>query len=328
MFRTMLMPMLLAAGALLTACTGSALPTVGPAAEEVKVIAIRLPEGTFPRFPTVAPDGTVWCSESSGEAIARIGTDGSVSHVRIPGSSNSPADVVHGPDGLIWFVGFQVIGRITADQQLEGWEDRRIGLPKAMASGPDGALWYTNEKEPPTISRITPTGSITHHPIQTTGSSPTMPGITTGPDGALWFIETSFFPEGPRGIGRMTTGGEYRRWALSDAMTGPSRITAGPDDALWFTTDRAIGRITVDGTISDFPIPPGTRPFDITFGLDGALWFTTDQGSIGRLTTSGQMTLHPIDGAEQLIGLASAQDGSLWIADGKADTLWHYTPTR
>ena len=132
-----------------------------------EVVAIRLPDGAFPRFLTVAGDGSVWCGESSGEAIAHITREGDVSHVRIPGTSNSPADVVQATDGVIWFSGFQLIGRIDADGELSGWRTGpdggpNIGLPNSLTLGPDNAMWYTNKTEQPTITRISPTGEFTH----------------------------------------------------------------------------------------------------------------------------------------------------------------------
>ncbi len=61
--------------------------------------------------------------------------------------------------------------------------------------------------------------------------------------------------------------GAPRRWASP----------AGPDGALWFTEIGAgrIGRITVDGEITEYPLPdPLARPHAVTAGPDGALWFT------------------------------------------------------
>jgi virginiamycin B lyase len=127
----------------------------------------------------------------------------------------------------------------------------------------------------------------------------------------------------------MTVDGDYSRFPLSGTANDPHRITAGPDDALWFTLGSgAIGRVTVDGVLSEFPLPADAKPFDITAGPDGALWFSTDQAAIGRITTSGEITLHPVEGAKRLIGIAAAPDGTLWVADGEADALWHYTPAR
>ena len=141
----------------------------------------------------------------------------------------------------------------------------------------------------------------------------------------MWFTEENDLTGDA--IASMTTDGEYARFPLPSRDAGPNRITAGPDNALWFTTFAGpIGRVTADGAISEFPLPAGTHAFDITSGVDGALWFTTDQRSVGSVTTAGKVTLHPVKGANRLIGIASAPDGTHWLADGEADTVWHFTP--
>ena len=74
------------------------------------------------------------------------------------------------------------------------------------------------------------------------------------------------------------------------APCAPNGITAGPDGALWFAcTAGSIGRITVDGVVSTYPLPfAASAPGSITSGPDGALWFTEQKtGMFGRITTSG-----------------------------------------
>jgi virginiamycin B lyase len=65
-------------------------------------------------------------------------------------------------------------------------------------------------------------------------------------------------------------------------------ITTGPDGALWFTefADNKIGRITMQGGITEFSLPAsGEAPKNITAGPGGTLWFTESASNqIGRLT--------------------------------------------
>jgi virginiamycin B lyase len=70
-------------------------------------------------------------------------------------------------------------------------------FPLGITTGPDGALWFT-EQFGNKIGRITTAGVITEFPLPTANSGPF--GITAGPDGALWFVENT----GNR-IGRITT---------------------------------------------------------------------------------------------------------------------------
>ena len=71
-------------------------------------------------------------------------------------------------------------------------------LPRNLAAGPDGALWFTQQNGN-RIGRIDTAGVITEFTLPTAGSAPL--DITAGPDGALWFTQLS----GNR-IGRITTG--------------------------------------------------------------------------------------------------------------------------
>src|SRR5260221_14225385 len=78
---------------------------------------------------------------------------------------------------------------------------------------------------------------------------------------------------------------------FSDGATnnGLYNIVTGPDGNLWFTENFTgkIGRITTNGTITDFPLPStNCQPFDIIVGPDNALWFSEfASNKIGRITT-------------------------------------------
>ncbi len=62
--------------------------------------------------------------------------------------------------------------------------------------------------------------------------------------------------------------------SLPDPHFRPGAITVGPDGNLRFKEPGKIGRITLTGTISEFPLPTPGGPGGITVGPDGALWFT------------------------------------------------------
>src|SRR5260221_575648 len=116
-------------------------------------------------------------------------------------------------------------------------------------------------------------------------------GITIGPDGALWFTDSA------DKIGRITTQGQVREFALPISRMGPAEITAGPDGALWFTQPGPdqIGRITTQGRITEFALPSSldspSNGGGIATGPDGALWFTQGWGPLRRITTQGHITL-------------------------------------
>ncbi len=191
-------------------------------------------------------------------------------------------------------------------------------------------------------SAILAAQTITEYPVPVPASSPN--GITSGPDGALWFAEG-----GANRIGRITTAGVFTEFPLppwpspyslscqppvngaNPCTKGPVAITTGPDGALWFTEAvgagnniamGAIGRITLDGTITEYPV--SSPAYSIVTGPDGALWFGEFSGGfsetavIGRITTGGAVTEYsPPPGSSSLgpFGITSGPDGALWFTE-------------
>src|SRR5215467_11824169 len=78
------------------------------------------------------------------------------------------------------------------------YQARNIG-PQGIATGPDGAMWFT-DLDNNSIGRISMTGQVTSY----TDPAISLPyGIVAGPDGALWFTNS-----GSGSIGRITTSGQ------------------------------------------------------------------------------------------------------------------------
>lgn len=102
----------------------------------------------------------------------------------------------------------------------------------------------------------------------------------------------------------------------------PYGITAGPDGAVWFVENGSlagsglvstIGRITVDGKISEYPVHAAVLPAWITTGPDGALWFTEGDSYVGRLTTDGTLKEFAV-GSPDFWSITAGPDGALWLA--------------
>src|SRR3954466_14892706 len=109
----------------------------------------------------------------------------------------------------------------------------------------------------------------------------------------------------------------------------PADITRGPDGNLWFTEQGgagAIGRITTDGSITEFVagVAPGFStgqvPSHITTGVDGAMWFTEEGGTgrLGRLDpAAGGVTEFAtgITPNRKPTGIVKGPDGNLWFTE-------------
>jgi streptogramin lyase len=118
---------------------------------------------------------------------------------------------------------------------------------------------------------------------------------------------------------------------------GPESIVAGPDGNLWFTESdqRAIGRITTGGGITEFVLPDNALPNAITSGPGGSLWFTaiTQSDSIGRITPNGEVTFFPLPvdpGLPPLSspnprGITAGPDGNLWFVEQGSNKIGRMT---
>ena len=191
--------------------------------------------------------------------------------------------------------------------------------PTALTAGPDGNVWFT-ETGTNKIGRMTPDGqTITEFPLPGAARDPDR--ITLGPDGNLWFTEPSF------GIGRITPTGVIAEFAAPHGAFGT--ITSGPDGNVWYTAthcfslnpictqpDAFVGRITPDGTITEFNLGSSSNPWGITSGSDGNLWVADGlQSAVWRITPSGDLTPFPVAGGGSLAfwNVTSGSDGNLWF---------------
>ena len=149
-----------------------------------------------------------------------------------------------GPKGDIWFTnvgtydeegnltGGSSIGRITTKGKLRFYTDTSIVAPNAITTGPDKALWFTNNGS---IGRITTKGDVSSY--AGIGTNPWLSQITTGPDGAMWFTQQNNV------IGRLGT-------SVTPEITGFTPASAAVGTKVTITgvhLDRA-SRVAFSGT--------------------------------------------------------------------------------
>ena len=235
---------------------------------------------------------------------------GRIKEFLVPTQDSHPGGVAMGADGGVWFteLATNAIGRLLAGA-ITTFPLPQTGEPIAIVSGPDGALWFT-EYSGNRIGRITTTGQITEFQVPLCqGCSDIGPwDIAVGPDSALWFTEL----DGGQ-IGRITTGGDISQFPLPGSGFTPIGIASGPDGALWFTDASGVGRITLDGTVTQ-EWTGISSPSSITTGPDGRLWFIeSSQDLVGRLDPStGHVKQFSIDLNCDGQDIASGA-GALWF---------------
>ncbi len=88
----------------------------------------------------------------------------------------------------------------------------------------------------------------------------------------MWFVELSGRMDGrqPDGnrVGRITLDGKVSEFPIPSANGSPINIAVGPDRNIWFTKAGKLGRVTPDGAITEFDIPPGGGPTGLSAGSD------------------------------------------------------------
>jgi streptogramin lyase len=149
-----------------------------------------------------------------------------------------------------------------------------------------------------------------------TGLEPTSdPGeLLLASDGNLWFTDDAV-----PAIGRITPSGEITEF--TGPLTSESRpqgLVAGPGGYLWFADDDSIGRISLNGTITEFPLAPRSNPEHLVLGPGGNIWFTDRYPTaIGRITASGETTYYTtgLEVGSEPNEMALGSEGNLWFTN-------------
>ncbi len=215
--------------------------------------------------------------------------------------------------------------------------------PFYVATGPDGALWFTAELQGQ-IGRMTIAGveSLYDIPPHVSGSETVFSnpvGLTGDNQGHVWVTDFGF--NRLCRISTIASGCTF--FSLPPSGSGgadPEGIAFGPDGNLWIVEEAAaaIARMTPTGQVDVFRLPSGfALPDWIVSGPDQNLWFTEragfaglDQPRIGRITTSGVITEFdfPTPGAAPM-AIAAGPDGNLWFTeeDAHVSRIGKITPT-
>ena len=233
--------------------------------------------------------------------------------------------ITAGPDGSLWFTSANGVGRITPSRAIT-YFPAPVNGDVGIAAGPDGNIWLT-EWGATDIGRITPSGTVTEYLNGSFGGK-----ITPGPNGTLWYTE-DLCCYSEQAIGRVViaqtspgTSDGITHFQLSNGDSYPYDIVEGRDGNMWFTEQfgLAIGRITPEGTVTEFP-EPYSDLLGITAGPDGNIWFTARSGAIGRITPTGTVTMFPVGGGPS--DITAGPDGNLWFTQRYSDQIGQITPS-
>lgn len=305
--------------------SGSA-SAAGPrtSAAEAKEFTLPVTHAT-PGSIAAGPDGAMWFSFSktsyNGGAsyaeseIGRITPGGKITYFKLPPNSSSGGvyALVAGPDGALWYLTRDAVGRMTTGGQVTEFPHERIWGPiegdrGAITVGPDGNLWFVGATPgviaAPAIARITPSGEVSEIPFSSAERASPQ-AIAWGADGNLWFAER--FGDV---IGHVSTTGQFTEYPVPGA---PRDLILGPDGVPWYTSTEGIGRISLSGELSPVvPFPGGGR--QMASGPDGRLWFSSGtEGVIGRIDPNGLISEVTLQSSHRNVSdIAAGPKGSVW----------------
>jgi streptogramin lyase len=291
---------------------------------------------------TLGADGNLWftASGSPPNAIGRVTPQGKIKEFVAgqPGSGlnagAAPSNITLGPGGNLWFLDDgspKAIGRITPAGKIKEFTlaDPINSQSEDLTAGPDGNMWFTDRGNTRAIGRVTQQGVITEF-TGTLDQLNSMPNGITSADGKLWFTDEG----SPGAIGMAQASGTSNP---TESTTGlqtnavPDAITNGLNGNVWFEDNygnqRAIGRITPQGTVKEFTAGLGTGlQDDITLAIDGNIWLEQSMpGGIARITPAGVITefTHGLLSGAGSDGdqLVTGPDGNLWFSDRGAKAI-------
>jgi streptogramin lyase len=342
---------------MLAAALASALTV---SAQVASVSSFPITSGTTGISNVVSTNGSLWF-------ISSIDTGGGVGVYQYYIDSTTPAgattsyslanvpspvgqSITLGPDGALWFTAGSyssaVIGRITTSGSISTFSvsGNPYGFssgPGAIASGSDGALWFTDSSASQ-IGRVTTAGSFSYFQL----SNPAF-GITNGPDGNIWVTEYtrnavnssgSYYWTGqvasvtPAGV-ETTYDIPQVRVVLPTYVEAPvDTFATGTDGALWFTeySGTQVGRVTTSGVVTTVYSNPANG---ITAGPDGALWLTQPGASVTGAPTSGPALIRLLTDTTTSSyalspsvfsdpnGIAAGPDSALWFNDAAISVI-------
>jgi virginiamycin B lyase len=74
----------------------------------------------------------------------------------------------------------------------------------------------------------------------------------------MWFVELAGQMDGRRPdgnrVGRITMTGTITEFPIPSQTGSPINVAVGPDRNVWYTKGAVVGRVTADGVITEFPL--------------------------------------------------------------------------
>jgi virginiamycin B lyase len=252
---------------------------------------------------------------------------------KIPTAGSSPAAIVTGRDGFLYFTeqASSKIGQLTTGGAFSEIATATPAAgPLGIIVGADNHIWFAESAahKVATITSFTESPPTTEFTVPWANAAPSF--LANGAtQGTMYFTDPA-----NSAIGEITTTGTFTGpFATITAGANPLGITLGQDNNIWFCENAAakIGHLnTATNTVDhEYALSAGANPVNIVPGLDGALWFTENDPAgprIGRLTTTGVLNEYPLTGAKSATGLALNIFGNFVVVDAANNSIGIFEP--
>jgi virginiamycin B lyase len=128
------------------------------------------------------------------------------------------------------------------------------------------------------------------------------------------------------GVSAAASAAPITEFPTGNATPAPDGLVDGGDGNLWFIDTNAIGRISGDGTVKEFPLPAplpgGANLHAVVPGANGVMWFDVNGTAqeIGKLTPDGTITTFAPGTNGLNLGLVPGEmttgpGGTVWFTD-------------
>jgi streptogramin lyase len=226
-------------------------------------------------------------TESATARIGRLVPGEGVREFPMPPAIGVPKEIATGGDGELWFATGVGIGRIDSDGHAAyvAMLDDAGGL----AAGPGETVWFTDlSGNPPegkpfrgVIGLASVAGVSAEYPVSEFSS---LGATAPGSDGGLWFARTRSDV-----IGHISAGGQISETALGGRQE-PLDVTEGPEGNAWFAARDSVDRLSFDGQVEEFQLPPKSEVKSLTTS-EGRIWFSmwNSAAYVGTITPAGVM---------------------------------------
>jgi virginiamycin B lyase len=285
-------------------------PGLGPRGTKIVEYPMSVPSD-IPTAVAVAPDGSVWFSIDSSDAVGVVRA-GKLERIVKGSRSVEPIGIAVDTKGKVWVTDAAAVSIVAVSATGEV-QSVKLGTPIArlgrMAAAPDESIWFA-ESTAYSITRLKD-GQLTRHPIDSVRGGPY--GVAVSADGAVWATLQS-----SNSLLRIGPDGQTTEHQIPTPGVSPTDVAVDGSGAVWFLefrTDR-IGRFH-NGKFEELAVPEEKAGLTgLAVAPDGAVWFgMLRKGSIGRLRDGkfAQVKL-PRERARPY-SVAVDQSGNVWYAD-------------